>query len=328
VILTGDKARAYLAKPDPARPGLLIYGADAMRVALKRQEAVKALIGPDGDSEMRLTRLPAADLRSDHALLLDALKAQGFFPGPRAVLVEDANHYSADALTFALSDWRNGDAALIVTAGDLKKTSPLRKLFENHPGAVTIAIYDTPPTAQEIEADLARAGLVRIDPAARDALGTLARTLDPGDFRQTLEKIALYKLNDPTPLTAPDVTACAPLSTEAALDNMLDIVATGTTEQIGPLMARLQSQGVNAVTLCIGAARHFRTLHGIAAGARVFHPRAQQLQGQARNWGLNRLEQALKLLTDTDLALRSTAKAPPMAVMERTLIRLAMMGKR
>jgi len=327
MILTGGKAQPYIAKPDPGRPGLLLFGGDPMRVALKRQQAVLALIGPNGDSEMRLTRIPAGDLRAEPALLIDAIKAQGFFPGARVALVEEATQHTADALLNALADWRTGDATIIVTAGDLKSTSPIRKLFEKHPAAVAIAVYDNPPTAQEIDAELARAGLTHIDPAAQQTLAALAKTLDPGDFRQTLEKIALYKLGDATPLTTPDVIACAPLSTEAALDDMLDIVATGQSEKIGPLMARLHSQGVNAVTLCIGAARHFRTLHGIAVGARVFHPRASVLQGQARGWGVNRLEQALKLLTDTDLALRSTAKAPQMAVIERTLIRLAMMGK-
>ena len=47
---------------EPDRAGLLIFGADAMRVALKRQDAVLALIGPEGEAEMRLTRIAASDL--------------------------------------------------------------------------------------------------------------------------------------------------------------------------------------------------------------------------------------------------------------------------
>ena len=43
MILKGAEIARYLARPDPTRPGLLIYGQDAMRVALKRAEAVKAL---------------------------------------------------------------------------------------------------------------------------------------------------------------------------------------------------------------------------------------------------------------------------------------------
>lgn len=58
MILKGAEIARYLARPDPTRPGLLIYGQDAMRVALKRAEAVKALVGPGAEEEMRLTRLP------------------------------------------------------------------------------------------------------------------------------------------------------------------------------------------------------------------------------------------------------------------------------
>ena len=80
--LAGAEASRFLAKPDPNRAGLLIFGADTMRVALKRQEAIAALIGPQGEAEMRLTRIQAADLRKNAALLEDATRAIGFFPGP------------------------------------------------------------------------------------------------------------------------------------------------------------------------------------------------------------------------------------------------------
>ena len=120
--LSAKDASAYFAKPEPGRTGLLIYGTDAMRVALKRQEVIAALIGPKGEEEMRLTRLPAADVRRDPASLTDAVKAVGFFPGPRAVLVEDANDSHTDAILPALEDWRDGEDAM--TAAWMRATSP------------------------------------------------------------------------------------------------------------------------------------------------------------------------------------------------------------
>lgn len=328
--LAGPQATAYFAKPDPRRAGLLIYGPDPMRVALKREQVIVALIGPEGDKEMRLTRLSASDLRKGSPLLLDAIKAQGFFPGPRVAFVEGADQHTADALTNALADWAEGDAQIVVTAGNLKPTSPVRKLFEAHKNAFAAAIYDDPLTRAEIEQALAAAGLKQIDRDGQEALQGLAQTLDPGDFRQLLEKIALYKLGDATPLSAVDVAACAPQSVEASLDDMLDIVTQGRTGDIGPMLARLQSQGVTPVSLCIGTMRHFRALHGAAVnpGGRVFGPRAASISRQARAWGVAKSEQALGLVTDTDLALRSSARAPQMAVMERCLIRLAMLGQR
>jgi DNA polymerase-3 subunit delta len=278
---------------------------------------------------MRLTRIPAAELRKDAALLLDAIKAVGFFPGPRAAFVEDANDNIAATLLDALKEWKDGDAQIIVTGGDLKKTSKVLKAFEAHPNAFATAIYDNPPDRAEIERLLATANLTP-DTDAMAMLTDLARALDPGDFRQTIEKLSLYKLNDSTGLTAEDVTACAPTSTEAEVDDILHTVAEARASDIGPVMNKLQAQGVNAVTLTIMATRHFRTLYRIAAnpGAPIYGVRDRdRAMRQAKSWGAAKLETALGVLTDTDLTLRSAGQhAPALALVERAFIRLAMLG--
>jgi DNA polymerase-3 subunit delta len=338
--LSARDAARYFAKPDPSKAGLLIYGSDAMRVALRRQEVVAALLGPNGEEEMRLTRMTGAELRKDPAALGDATRAQGFFPGARVVLIDDAGDGLAPVFQAALEDWRDGDAQIIATAGQLAARSALRKLFEGDPKVYAVGIYDDPPSREEIEATLASAGLTDIAPAAKQDIEALARTLDPGDFRQTIERIALYKLGDTSPLSSEEIALLAPATGEAAIDDILNIVAEARHAEIGPVMQRLKAQGVLPVTLCIGAQRHFRTLHtaacdpgGPSAGiARVrppvFGPRRDRMQRQAQNWGTARLEQALQILFDTDLGLRSTQRAPQMAAMERTLIRLAMLGGR
>lgn len=337
--LSGRDAARYLSKPDSGRAGLLIFGADAMRVALKRQEAIAALIGPEGEAEMRLTRIPAADLRKDAALVIDAVKAQGFFPGLRVAFVEDAADGLSDVLRTALSDWRPGDATLVVTAGNLTAKSTLRKVFEDNGNAVAIGIYDDPPTKEEIEAELIRAGLKAIDPAAMTDLIALSRALDPGDFRQTVEKIGLYKWGDATPLTPSEVALSAPATIEAEVDDALNLVAEGQRNALGAIMRRLEGQGVSPVTLCIGAERHFRALHAAAsdpggAGAGlarmrppVFGPRRDRMARQAQAWGVLALEKALAHLIETDLTLRSTSKAPGMALVERALMRLVEMPR-
>lgn len=332
--LKGVEASRYLASPDPGRAGLLIFGADAMRVALKRQEAIAALIGPEGEGEMRLTRMSGGDLRKDGSLLLDAIKAVGFFPGPRVAFVEDATDSLADPVSVALKDWKPGDAQIVVTGGNLTAKSALKTLFEKHPAAVCIGLYDDPPSREEIEGALKKAGLRDIDREAMNDLTTLARALDPGDFRQTLEKIALYKFGDATPLTPADVAAMAPATIEAEVDDLIDAVAEARSQAIGPLFRRLEGQGVLPVTICIGALRHFRILHAAASdpqgpnvgirSARVNFKQKDAMGRQAGQWGSRALEGAVALLLETDLTLRSASRAPGMALMERALIRIAM----
>ena len=334
MILKGAEAARYCAKPDPARAGLLIFGADPMRVALKRQEAIAALIGPEGEGEMRLTRMSGGDLRRDGSLLRDAIKAVGFFPGPRVAFVEDATDGLTEAVGAALADWKPGDAVIVVTGGNLTGKSALKTVFEKHPAAVCIGLYDEPPSREEIEDALKKAGLVNIDREAMTDLTTLARALDPGDFRQTLEKIALYKHSDPSPLVPADVAAMAPATIEADVDDLIDAVAEARSTAIGPLFRRLEGQGVLPVTICIGALRHFRILHAAAtdpagpgAGiqkARVTYKQKDAMGRQAGQWGSRALESAVAVLLETDLTLRSASRAPGMALMERALIRIAM----
>ena len=189
--LSPQKAGAYFRSPEEGRAGILIYGPDPMRIALKRQELIKALVGPNGDEEMRLSRISAAELRKDPAILNDAIKAQSFFPGPRVAFLDEASDSFAPIISNALEDWRNGDAKLVITTGQLRAGSPLRKLFENHPNAYAAAIYTDPPTQSDIQMAVEKAGLPPLPRDIFQALMSLSRSLEPGDFQQTLVKICL-----------------------------------------------------------------------------------------------------------------------------------------
>ncbi|QEE36951.1 DNA polymerase III subunit delta [Octadecabacter sp. SW4] len=338
--LSPRDASRYFRKPDPDRTGLLIFGADAIRVATRRQEVIAALVGPEGEAEMRLTRINAGDLRKDPALLGDAIKEQGFFPGARVAFVEGASDALAKPIGAALDDWQKGDAQIIVTASQLTAKSALRKLFEGHNNAYCVGLYDDPPSREEIEAIMKSARLPTVGRDAMEQLTVLSRMLEPGDFRQTVEKLGLYKHGDDTEVSIADINACAPQSSEAALDDVLNIVAEAKADQIGPTLRKLYAQGVNPVALCIGANRHFRALHtvasdpgGVNAGIGrlrppVFGPRRERMARQASKWGRANLEEALAHLIDTDLQLRSADTAPKGALVERMLIRIAMLARR
>ena len=268
------------------------------------------------------------------------MKAQGFFPGHRVVVVEEATDGLSALFASALEGWRTGDAQIVATAAQLTAKSPLRKVFEGHRAAVAIGLYDDPPGREEIDAMLSDAGLRGAPSDVREALSALAQALAPSDLRQTIEKLGLLVADDPASVSAADVAACAPAQGESDTDDVLEAVAGGQTDRIAAALGELYARGVAPTTLCIGAMRHFRQLHTIASDPGgpgqgigrlrppVFGPRRDRLMRQASLWGRPRLEQALVVLVETDLALRSSGKAPPDAVMERSLIRLAMMAGR
>lgn len=323
----------FLNRPQPAKAAILLYGEDSVRVALARSKLVTALVGANAAQDMRLDRIAAIDIRKEPAPLIDSLKAQGFFPGPRAVLVEDATESSANALGLALKEWRDGDATLVVTAGALKPTNALRKLFESAPNAWAVAIYSDPPGQDEIARDLAKAGLTNIAPDAMTLLLNLGRDLDPGDFGQFVVKLALYKIGDASPVSAADVLAVVPATIEAELDDAIRAVAEGRVDEVVPQLQRLAGQGTQPATLCAGIGRHFRQIHAAtcqgsgdqAGSARFGGPKREQLANQARIWGTERAERALEAIIETELALRSPRPVPAHALVERACIRIAML---
>lgn len=337
--LSPRDAAAWLRKPDAKSIGALICGEDAGRVAQLRRDAALAIAGPQAEAEMRVSHLAAAELRKDPGLLTDALRAASFFAGARLVLLDDATDGLAATLQTALDGWQQGDAQLIVTAGGLAAKSTLRKLFEGHSAAVCIQVSDDPPGTEEIAALALAAGLSLNDPAGKAALADLARVVDPGSFRQTVERLGLYKLSDRSPVTAQDVAETAPLSGEVEADDLMDVVGSQQALQVPFLLARLYGQGVGPTGVCIGALRHFRALHVLASepgdpSQAIFrlrpppnYRRRDTVLRQARDLGLARIERALAILIDTDLELRSRSSVPQQALVERALIRIAMLQR-
>lgn len=338
--LTSRDVVSFFKSPPKGLAGVLIYGNDVMRVSDKRQQFISSLLGPKADEEMRLTRISRENLKKAPEQAIDLCKAQGFFPGERALLIEEANETVADTIITAIEEWQNGDATIVVTAGSLKPSSSLRKFFEQKKNIFSVPIFDNPMTKFEVEKIITESGLQNVTQEILNQLVTIASELPPGDFKQSINKLALYKLNDATPVTYQDLINCTPTSNEAAIDEVLNVILAGNEFKINQIVGRLRSQGVLPVTLVIAATRHFKALFsivsnpsGVSAGATalrppIYGPRKETLINQAQKWGPLKIKTAIKILTTIDLKLRSAdQKAPQMSLVERHLIRIAMLLK-
>ena len=328
---------AFFESPPNGIAGVLIYGSDYIRVANKRQKLIQSLLGPKADEEMRLSRISKDNLKKSPEQAIDLCKAQGFFPGQRALLIEDANEALTDIIIKAIDVWKDGDATIIITTGTLKPESNLRRFFEQHKNTVSAPIYENLMTKSEIENMISEVGLKNITQDSFTYLSQIALQLEPGDFKQTIEKLALYKLNDETELTHQDISNCTPISNEAQIEEVLKVVLSGNHSKISQIVNRLRSQGVLPITLLIAVARHFKVLYSIAANPKgpsigasalrppVYGPRKENLINDAKKWGPEKIKSAINIITATDLQLRSpNQQAPQMALVERLFIRLAM----
>ena len=329
--LNARQAASLIARPEGA--AILLHGPDPDRIGTARRDLLENLLGPGAEEEMRLTRLPAADLRRDAAALIDAQKATGFFPGPRAVWVDGATDGLAAAFAGAIEGAAEGDATILATAGQLTARSKLRQLFEKAPSARAVAFYDDPPSRAEIEGLLNGHGIAAEEPAL-DALGVVAASIGPAALRGLVEKLSLYLRGEDRPATPEDVAAVAPAATEAAVEAVIDAVLDGRVDELAPLLRRAEAQGTNATQLLIQAERAIRRVHQ-AAGLGIealrpplYGPRRDRMARQARAWGTAKAEAALSALLEADRTLRSAGRtAPEDATAQRALIRLAMMPR-
>ena len=333
--LSGRDARRFCRAPDTGFVGALLHGPDAGLIALRRAELVERLT--EGDA-LRLTRLEGEVARRDPAAVDEALRARGFFPGRRAVVIADAKDGLARPLGAVLGAVTAEDAFLVVEGGTLAARSPLRKLFEGDRRLAALGLYPQAPGTDELRQQLEAAGAAHaLDEAAAAALAAAAAEIDAGATQQLIEKIAIFSLDAERPLSPEELAPLLPQAADADLDRLIDTVADGRVAEIGPLIGRLAAGGVQPVRILIATGGHFRRLLAVASaggGAEqalgrlrppVFGPGRDAMMRQVRLWGAPRLERAVRMVFETDRSLRSPGDRPDRAIVERTLIRLAMM---
>ena len=336
--LAGARAAAFCARPDAVMTGALLHGPDAGLVALRRRELVDVLT--EGD-DLRLTQLGSGAAQKDPAGIDAALRARGFFPGRRVVLIEGARDALAKPLKDILAGIGPEDAFLVVTATGLTARSALRRLFEGAGGLASLGLYPEPPGEAELASLLGEAGLAGgLNSEAAQDLAAVAGQIDRGALLQLIEKISVFALDHDGPLDQEELAALLPLAADSELDRLVAAVAEGRAEAVAPLIGRLAAAGIGAAGMLIAAGRHFRQLLGLAAARDgieaalgrlrppAFGPRRRALAAQARRWGPGRLETANRLLFQADRTLRSAGDRPDRALVERCLIRLAMMVAR
>jgi len=228
--IAGKNAIKYILDPTPV-PGLLLHGAPKDKIRYQYNQIKLKLVGNNADSEMRLTEIPAAELRKNKSLAIDAIKALGFFPGPRLVLIENCSDGLTTLIEETILNRNEDDAFLIVTANVLPVRSKLRKLFENNNNLISIGIYPEPPTIDELNLVIKKSGINTID--NNKDLIQLGQSMGLADFENVLEKISLYKMQDSSPVSADDILECSGYSLDIELNEIIDEICSGNTHQLG-----------------------------------------------------------------------------------------------
>ena len=127
----------FIKKPDPIIRLALFYGVDRGLVHERTRLLTKTLVG-DFDDPFRVSLLTGTEVEQDPARLTDEASAQSLIGGERVVLIELDGKNISSALLQYLESGIEG-SLVIIKGGDLKPTSPVRKLVEKNDRAARFA---------------------------------------------------------------------------------------------------------------------------------------------------------------------------------------------
>lgn len=305
-------ADAFLARLPPAVRAVLLYGPDAGLVSERARAAAGAFLGPAGLAD-GLVRITAEDLRADAGRLADEIGAVSLFGGRRVLLVRPEGHDVARLLA-ERAGAIDADTLVVVEAGDLKATAPLRKLFEREAAFAAIPCYadDARGLAALIDAELAADGLA----AEADARAFLLDRLgaDRLASRMELAKLKLYARGQRT-VSLADAAAVTGDAAALELDAALDALGLGEAGALDRALRRLLAAGSAPAQIAAAALRHFLLLHALrceadagrparaaveAARPPVFFRRREAVARQVSLWPRARLEAALERLHEAE----------------------------
>jgi DNA polymerase-3 subunit delta len=333
------EVEAWLRRPPENVAIVLIYGPDRGLVS-ERARAFADKTGLPLDDPFSVVRLDAGE--AEQGRLLDEARTVPMFSSRRLLWVRNAGAQKslADDLKVLSADPPR-DAIILVEAGDLKKTAPLRTVVEGSAIGMALPCYgdEDRDIDSVIDGELAKTGMA----ISMEARGALRRNLG-GDrlaTRGEIAKLALYahgkreiELDDVLAMTG-DVSG---LSVDDAVDAMLD----GKVENFDVTFSRQSQNGSQAYQVLAAAIRQMQMLHlmrggmgggrnaaAVVASARppVFFARRKTVERALERWSAEALQRGLARLQTAVLATR---QRPELAVeiARQTLLGIAIEGSR
>jgi DNA polymerase-3 subunit delta len=329
----------FIVNPDRNRPIVLVFGPDAGLVRERVDALVRASVDDPGDP-FTFVRIDGDELASDPSRLVEEAHTVPLFGGRRAVLVKAGSRNIASALEPVVAAPSN-ECRVIIEAGNLGKSAPLRTLCEKAKTAVALPCYadNARSLVQLIDEEMHAAGLT-IDGDARTALVGLLGS-DRLSSRSEVRKLTLYARGKKK-IELADVSAAVADASEIALDAVVDAAFAGRAGEVDNEFFKARAGGSSAAAIISAAIRQVASLHkmmlAIEGGDTVefamkraappVHFKREAKVGEAlRAWTVPRLLRAMDQLAETSLDMRRNASLAD-TIAQRTLLSLAMNARK
>lgn len=339
VALKAAEIDAFVARPDPKRPIVLVLGPDAGLVR-ERTEAIVLASVDDARDPFALARLDGDELASEPSRLIEEALTVPLFGGRRAILVKAGGRNFAPAVENLLAAPLT-DCRVVIEAGDLRRNSPLRVMCERAKTAAVITCYaDGERELARLIDDEMRAAKLTIAPDARAALVALIGG-DRRASRNEIRKLALYA-HGKDRVTIDDVDAVVADASSLAFDAIADAAFAGKATDVQMHYAKARGAGTLPNVIAGSALRQVLDLHraklAIEAGEPMenaigsFRPavhfrRKPFVEAALRAWSSTRLASAMQQIA---AAANESRKRPTLgdAIVERALLAVAQSARR
>ena len=330
------EAERTLAKPDPAWRLFLIYGPDTGLVSERAAALARANVD-DANDAFQLVRMSGDDIASDPLKLVDEANTIGLFGGRRAIRVSATGKLLTAAVEPLLA-MPSRDAIVIIEAGDLQRSNPLRVACEKARSALAVPCYsDGARDLGSLIDEMLRAAGKTIDRVNRDHLAGLLGG-DRQTSRREIEKLLLYVGADPAVLSE-HIEAVVGDTAQREQAALVDAVFAGRLPALDLAYAKLSGEGLDPGVMLGAVLRQALTLlksrqsvdagrgvKDVVATMRLPFPRIPAMEAALSAWTTPKLTEAIALLGAATLAVRRDGDiARPAAV--RTLWTLARLGR-
>ena len=337
VAVKASDVETFLARPDPARPVVLVFGQDAGLVSERVNALIKASV-EDASDPFSLVRLDGEALAAEPARLIEEAQTIPLFGGKRAVWVKAGSRNVAPAVE-ALLALPAIECRVVIEAGDLRRNAPLRVVCERAKQAGALPCYpDTErDLARLIDAEMRAAELV-VNPDARAVLIPLLGG-DRAASRNELHKLALYARGRGE-IDVDDISAVVSDASTLALDDLIDTAFAGRPADLEAQLGKVRTASTPVGSIFFAAQRQLALLHkwrtAIETGEQFSLDRVQPpvhfrrrnlVEIAVRQWNVARLTAAMAELAEAVLAARRT---PALAdtIAERALLAIAVKARR
>jgi len=329
----------FIAKPDGNQTIVLVYGPDAGLVRERVDALVRASVDDPADP-FTFVRIEGDELAANPSRLVEEAHTIPLFGGRRAVLVKAGSRNIAGAVETVIAA-PSTECCIIIEAGNLGKSAPLRALCEKAKVAAALPCYadNTRALGQLIDEEV-RAANLTIEGDARSALiGLLGG--DRLASRNEIRKLTLYAHGKKS-IELADVTVAVADASEMALDGVVDAAFAGRTGEVDNEFSKARAGGSSPAAIISAAIRQVASLHKMTlaveggdaielamkrAAPPVHFTRESKVGEALRAWSPSRLLRAMDQLAEASLDIRRNASLAE-AIAQRTLLSLAMNARK